>query len=77
MNNFKENRNKINQENNETKILVAQINAASKDTSIEESDNSMEQAKLDENRRQFDTNLDFLKEKLDKELSIKRQQIYK
>ena len=37
----------------------------------------MEQAKLDENRRQFDTNLDFLKEKLDKELSIKRQQIHK
>ena len=37
----------------------------------------MEQAKLDENRRQFDTNLGFLKEKLDKELSIKRQQIHK
>ena len=68
---------KMNQENNETKILVAQINAASKDTPIEESDNSIEQAKLDENRRQFNTNLDFLKEKLDKELSIKRQQIHK
>ena len=67
----------MNQENNETKILVAQINATSKDTPIEEPDNSMEQAKLDENRRQFDTNLDFLKEKLDKELSIKRQQIHK
>ena len=37
----------------------------------------MEQAKLDENKRQFDTNLNFLKEKLDKELSIKRQQIHK
>lgn len=68
---------KINQENNETKILVAQINAASKETPIEEPDNSMEQAKLDENKRQFDTNLNFLKEKLDKELSIKRQQIHK
>ena len=68
---------KMNQENNETKILVAQINAASKETPIEGPDNSMEQAKLDENRRQFDTNLNFLKEKLDKELSIKRQQIHK
>ena len=37
----------------------------------------MEQAKLDENKRQFDTNLNFLKEKLDKELLIKRQQINK
>ena len=68
---------KMNQENNETKILVAQINAASKDTPIEEPDNSIEQAKLDENKRQFDTNLNFLKEKLDKELLIKRQQINK
>ena len=35
----------------------------------------MEQAKLDENKRQFDTNLNFLKEKLDKELSIKPEEV--
>ena len=67
---------KMNKENNDTKILVAQINADSKiNQDINNNSSNLEEQKFEENKRQFDKNLEFLKDKLNKELELKRKQI--
>lgn len=67
---------KMNQENNDTKILIAQINAEAKDnTTIQEEENPIDRDKLNENVRQFNERLAFDKDKLNKDLEIKKQQL--
>lgn len=70
---------KMNQENNETKILVAEINANSKsdaNLSVQEPQESpLERDKFNESVRQFNERLSFDKNKLDKDMSIKKQQL--
>ena len=78
----------MNTENNETKIIVANIQAQSKlNVPISEPDNSMseaERAKLEENKRQFDLThklnqerLNFDKDKAQTDAELKRKQINK
>lgn len=67
----------MNTENNETKILIASMqanNAANVDT---QSMTEGERASLDEKIREFNANLSFQKDKLNKEMEIKRKQLNK
>ena len=78
----------LNQRDNDTKILIATINAQNKDVSVEmPEDKSMsegERAKLDEQIREFDKKhdldrqrLEFDKEKANKDAELKLKQINK
>lgn len=72
----------INQRDNETKILVATIQANSKQMQQQETpeDNGMSEAermKFDEQRREFDENLAFLKDKHKEDSRLKEKQIDK
>ena len=69
---------KMNQENNDTKILIAQINAESKandNQQIQEEENPLDRDKFNEEIRQFNERLAFDKDKLSKDLEVKKQQI--
>lgn len=72
----------LNQRDNETKILVATIQANSKQMQQQETheDNGMSEAermKFDEQRREFDENLAFLKDKHKEDSRLKEKQIDK
>lgn len=72
----------LNQRDNETKILVATIQANSKQMQQQETpeDKGMSEAermKFDEQRREFDENLAFLKDKHKKDSRLKEKQIDK
>jgi hypothetical protein len=70
----------LNQRDNETKVIIANINAMSKmmpvDDGIDEV-SATDKAKLAENIRQFDERLKFDREKLKVDSDLKRQQIAK
>ena len=72
----------LNQRDNETKILVATIQANSKQMQQQETpeDKGMSEAermKFDEQRREFDENLAFLKDKHKEDSRLKEKQIDK
>lgn len=72
----------LNQRDNETKILVATIQANSKQMQQQETpeDKCMSEAermKFDEQRREFDENLAFLKDKHKEDSRLKEKQIDK
>ena len=72
----------LNQRDNETKILIATIQANSKQVSEtpQPQDQGMteaERAKLNEQIREFDANLDFLKQKQAEDARLKEKQINK
>ena len=74
---------KMHQEDNETKLLVAEINSRAEELrmSIMNHDNAeantLEREKIAENARQFDKSLAFDREKLKADTEVKKQQINK
>lgn len=77
-----EHKDMLNQRDNETKILIATIQANAKQVSTTpESQNTgmteAERAKLNEQIREFDATLDFQKHKQEQDATLKRQQINK
>jgi len=80
---------RLNQRDNDTKVVVAEINAQAKQINTEnpedfEPDNNLNKEKLLENMRQFDEKLRFEREKLrqddkhhQEDLKVKRQQANK
>ena len=72
----------LNQRDNETKILIATLQANSKQVSENEQSQNQgmteaERAKLNEQIREFDANLDFLKQKQAEDARLKEKQINK
>ena len=72
----------MNQRDNETKILIATLQANSKQVSENEQPQNQgmteaERAKLNEQIREFDANLEFLKNKQSEDTRLKEKQINK
>lgn len=74
----------MNTENNETKLIIANIQAQSRNTEVSDDMSQAEREKLEENRRQFNERLTldknrlaFDKEKAEKDAKLKEKQINK